>query len=338
MMTMATKPGTSHPALFDGVVAKNVSICSEHFRLTIDCPPGVTDALNLARAGQFVHLAPPRGEAEGAAGGNMGTSSCPVPLLRRAFSIAGLRDSLSDGHFSGGGRQFDVMYRVVGTGTRWLSGLRAGDALSVMGALGNGFPISDTKRHAWLVAGGVGLPPMLWLAEALGDAVTIGDTTAAGKVDREVVAFAGARSVDLLALTVDDPSVVSRDAGVASLGAKEFADVGARVVIATDDGSLGFHGHVAGAMGEYYGQADVQTDDLVVYTCGPEVMMRAVAEFCVARSIECHVCMERAMACGTGTCQSCVVAVQDESATDGWRYELCCDDGPVFDAERLVWG
>jgi dihydroorotate dehydrogenase electron transfer subunit len=75
----------------------------------------------------------------------------------------------------------------------------------------------------------------------------------------------------------------------------------------------------------------------VIYACGPEAMLRAVARLGLERGIATQVCMERVMACGMGTCQSCVVRVHDSSAEDGWRYRLCCTDGPVFDAREIVW-
>ena len=64
--------------------------------------------------------------------------------------------------------------------------------------------------------------------------------------------------------------------------------------------------------------------------------MRAVGEMCVSRNITCQLALERHMACGMGTCQSCVVKIRDHSET-GWSYKLCCTDGPVFNADRIVW-
>jgi dihydroorotate dehydrogenase electron transfer subunit len=197
--------------------------------------------------------------------------------------------------------------------------------VSVLGPLGNSFPIHDHKPAAWLVAGGVGLPPMLWLAEALHAA------------DKRAVAFYGAQTAGLLALTMNERTPPGVDAGRAAFSCAEFAEAGTPVVISTDDGSVGFRGHVGDALAAYHEANPISSDELVVYTCGPERMMRFVADYCIARGIECHVCMERAMACGTGTCQSCVVALHDESDPDGWRYQLCCTDGPVFDARRIIW-
>ena len=197
--------------------------------------------------------------------------------------------------------------------------------MSVLGPLGNAFPIQVQKRNAWLVSGGVGLPPMLWLAEAL------------AKARKSTIAFCGARSRDLLPLALTPGSLPSSTASSAERCVEEFARVGVKAVISTDDGSLGYPGHIGAAMQAYHEANAVATDDVVVYTCGPERMIRFVAEYCVARQIECHVCMERNMACGTGLCQSCVVPIRDESAIDGWRYRLCCTDGPVFSAESILW-
>jgi len=204
-----------------------------------------------------------------------------------------------------------------------MASLPVGASLSVLGPLGHGFPISATRSHAWMVAGGVGLPPMLWLAGSLAEA------------GKNAIAFCGAQTSSLLALTMSD-TAPARDATSAAMAAMEFATSRTPVVISTDDGSLGFHGHIGAAMSAFADTNPVDARDLVVYTCGPERMMEFVAEFCIGRGIECYVCMERAMACGTGMCQSCVVPMRDDSA-DGWHYRLCCTDGPVFPAGEVLW-
>lgn len=302
-------------------VRENRRLCREHYRLTMH-----SVGFGSARPGQFVHLCPePRvdegyhvWEGEESDSREAARDWRASPMLRRAYSVAGLR-------VVGGGSEIDVIYRVVGRGTRWLESLAEGDELSLLGPLGNEFPISRSKRMVWMIAGGVGLPPMLYLAEAL---------KLAGK---EAIAFCGAQSRDLLALTFEpgtDPSVT---ASTATLCVSEFSRHGLGAVISTDDGTWGFHGHIGAALSAYAAAHPPVEDDLVVYTCGPERMMRFVAEFCVQRSIECHVCMERAMACGTGMCQSCVVPVYDDTDSAGWRYRLCCTEGPVFNASEIIW-
>jgi NAD(P)H-flavin reductase len=66
-------------------------------------------------------------------------------------------------------------------------------------------------------------------------------------------------------------------------------------------------------------------------------MMRAVGEVCLARGIECYLSLERHMACGMGTCQSCVCKTRDDGVERGWSFRLCCTDGPVFPADEIVW-
>jgi len=304
-----------------GRVVANVGLCREHYRLTVRLAD-----FAKAEPGQFVHLCPVADEdtayQEFAASqpwdGTRRRRRLVSPMLRRAFSIAGLRRAA-------GGIELDAVYRVVGKGTAWLSTLGTGSTLSVLGPLGVPFPIHPVKRHAWMVAGGAGLPPMLWLAKAL---------TQAGRAG---VALCGAQTADLLAVTVSGEPAPREDASEATLAAAEFAASNTPVVISTDDGSLGFHGHIGAALTAYHQAWDKDGDDLVVYTCGPERMMAFVARFCMDRAIECHVCMERAMACGTGMCQSCVVPVHDDAAVDSWRYRLCCKEGPVFRADHVLW-
>lgn len=302
------------------VVVSNTKLCTEHYRLTLrvaNLPP--------AHAGQFVHLNPvPVSDdyrlVDWQPGGldDDWPARCALPMLRRAFSIAGLRRGDN-------GVDVDVIYRVVGAATHWMESLRPGESASVLGPLGNHFPVSNTKSQAWLIAGGVGLPPMLWLAETLQGA------------KKKTSAFYGAQRAELLAVTIDDKILPDRKGEHALLCTGEFGQWSAGTVVSTDDGSVGFRGHIGAALATFSQANPPDPADLVMYTCGPERMMEFVARFCVSRGIECYVCMERAMACGTGTCQSCVVEVTDAQAPDGWRYRLCCTEGPVFPAEDIIW-
>lgn len=302
-------------------VIANRELCRDHLVLTLRVRDWPT-----ARPGQFVHICPP---AAARVGYRTFTWDRPLPrddwaaefrspMLRRAFSIAGARPATD-------GIDIDVIYRVVGVGTQWMCKLSAGHNVSVLGPLGNAFAIRKDKPKAWLVAGGVGLPPMLWLAESL---------AAAG---RKTTAFCGAQSRDLLPLALDAETPLAEDGRRATLSVAEFTRHDVPVVISTDDGSAGFAGHIGAAMQSFHAANPIDSADVVAYTCGPERMMRFVAEHCAAHGIECYVCMERAMACGTGTCQSCVVPVHDADAPDGWRYSLCCTEGPVFPAQLINW-
>ena len=120
-----------------------------------------------------------------------------------------------------------------------MESLVAEQLVSVLGPLGNAFPISDRKPTVWLVAGGVGLPPMLWLAETL------------QRANKCAIAFCGAQTAELLALTLDPKTPPADDAARAMLCCDEFSRNGVPAVISTDDGSLGFHGHIGAAMAAY---------------------------------------------------------------------------------------
>lgn len=303
-------------------VLANQRLCDEHYLLRLGLgffPP--------TRPGQFVQVqcadpsARPRPRATDwpadrpprLTGSDLARTEA---LLRRPFSLAGRRDG------PGGGAEIEIIYRVVGAGTRWLEGLSPGRRVSVLGPLGNAFGIREGAAAAALVGGGVGIPPMIYLGEAL---------SAGGK---RVRAFCGARSEHLLPLRLTGEAEAA--AGSPSPCAAEFAACGIETHLATDDGSLGYRGYVGDAFEEWLAADAPPADELVVYSCGPEAMMRQVARACIARGIECQLALERHMGCGMGTCQSCVVKIRTDNE-QGWAYKLVCTDGPVFDAAEVVW-
>lgn len=249
----------------------------------------------------------------------------PVAFLRRPFSIAGRGDD-------GQGTWLEVIGREVGVGTRWLAQLRTGDAVDLIGPLGNAFELPAGKLMGLLVGGGVGLPPMFYLAEAL---------DAAGW---RAVGFVGAQSADLLAVTIDPKHPPGQD-GAARRCVKQFGRFGFDTIVTTNDGKVGMHGLITDGFARHLGT--LGEDDkarAVVFTCGPEPMMHAVADLAEAHGIDCQVCLEQAMACGMGTCQSCVVRIEDHANPHGcgesgrpWRYKLACTDGPVFNATSVAW-
>jgi len=318
---MLSTQNQTTPRRQTGRVHALTQLCQAHYRLSI-----LVSCLREAMPGQFVHLCATAGadtqyrvvDDNDDAHHEHWAAQCQSPMLRRAFSIAGL-EATPDGVL------VDVIFRVVGKATQWMATLTPDDPISLLAPLGNSFPISSTRKKAWLIAGGVGLPPMLWLAQAMKNN------------KKQATLFYGAQSSDLLALDLDKCIPCSSDASQAVLAAPSLAASNVPVVISTDDGSVGFHGHIGAAIEAHYACVSPDADDLVMYTCGPERMMRFVADFCAVRNIECYVCVERAMACGTGTCQSCVVAIRDDLDSQGWRYKLCCAEGPVFDAKTVDW-
>ena len=314
---------TRRRGTFLAEVLANDKLCAEHGLLRL----GV-EGFPPSRPGQFVQVQccradrPSRPRAVDWPDGRPPQLTQPdlvraEALLRRPFSLAGRRD------LAGRRAQLEIIYRVVGSGTSWLEGASPGDSVSVLGPLGNAFAIRDGKPAAALVGGGVGIPPMLYLAEAL------------ARHGKRVTAFCGVRARDLLPLKLTGEAKVS-PAGAPSLCIAEFAAHGVETVLATDDGSLGMKGFVPEAFERWLGSRAAGGDGLVVYSCGPEPMMRAVGETCVARGIECQLALERHMGCGMGTCQSCVVRIRADNEA-GWAYKLVCTDGSVFDARDVLW-
>jgi dihydroorotate dehydrogenase electron transfer subunit len=252
----------------------------------------------------------------------------PLGFLRRPFSLAGRADGPE-------GVRLELIHRIVGVGTQWLSELKVGDRLDVLGPLGNRFRLPGANEIPLLVGGGVGIPPMLYLAQKL--------------KGKNGVAFCGALTRDLLPLTVTgDAPAPSQDSTEPLNNIGEFARHGVAAVITTDDGSYGFRGFVTQALERYLARmfptGRQQGVRPVIYTCGPEGMMKRVAEIAGTRGIECQVAVERAMACGMGTCQSCCIRLRRDPARDGrafegkdWIYKLACTDGPVFLGTDLLW-
>jgi dihydroorotate dehydrogenase electron transfer subunit len=242
-------------------------------------------------------------------------------MLRRPFSLAG-RCHTADGV------DLDIIHRVVGVGTDWLSKLAPGDAVYVLGPLGNRFDLPGDDEIALMVGGGVGIPPMIYLAEKI--------------AGRKAVAFAGALTRDLLPLTLADTGPIAPDDAEPRHHVGEFARHGIPSVITTDDGSFGYRGFVTQAL-EAYLEAHLNGPRPVIYTCGPEPMMKRVADIANRRGLVCQIAVERAMACGMGTCQSCCIRVKKPDPNQpplvgkDWAYRLACTDGPVFRAADLLW-
>lgn len=355
----------SRRSQFNSTVVANVPLCREHFRLVLR-----VEGFPLTEPGQFIQIACHDQNIEDSVERQLDwaegsfpkiegrESESPVAFLRRPFSLAGRRDSA-------GATELDIIHRVVGVGTDWLARLEPGDTVEILGPLGNRFQLPPAGGTALLVGGGVGIPPMLYLAEVLGRQGIAG------------VAFCGALTRDLLPLKViDAANVPGPDRSGPRLIIDEFARHGIPSVVSTDDGSLGFRGFVTQAIERYLNgsgfhvqpavpgsvtecrsngvtgcapsQSALRHSDTpslrhnsscpILYTCGPEPMMKRVAAIAAERGLECQIAVERAMACGMGTCQSCVIRVRiDGPSSDRWAYRLACTDGPVFAGADLLW-
>jgi dihydroorotate dehydrogenase electron transfer subunit len=301
----------------DAVVFANKQIGGRFYRLGLEFSADAAAAFAKARPGQFAQLdlssiAPPPAdtiaeELQDAAGRKI--------LLRRPFSFCDIGSW-------GKKTRVEILYCALGPATLRMTTLSAGDSVSVIGPLGNGFQMPADKRMALLVSGGMGAGPLIHLAK----------TIAADFPDVEVIAFAGAKTKAELPFETPTDEI-SQQLGFAL---HEFARVGIESQLATDDGSAGYEGLVTDCFLQWLGYRSLSANDTVIYSCGPEKMLARMARIAENKKIDCQVSMERMMACGFGVCQSCAVKckVNGSSRT---IYKLCCKDGPVFDSREVAF-
>ncbi len=235
-----------------------------------------------------------------------------APYLRRPFSIAGRRDDTVSGY-----SEIDLIYRVIGKTTGLMAQLAVGDNISILGPLGHGFSLPQEMTTALLVGGGVGIPPMIYLAEKL------------RRQKVKALAFIGAQRANLIPLHITGTVGLEP-----ALNVREFAAFDTPTLIATDDGSLGQKGFVTQALQQYC--QSKPPNGAVVFCCGPTPMMRATALVAAELHLPCYASLEQPMACGMGTCQSCVIKYRPAGAED-WVYKLTCKDGPVFNTTDILW-
>jgi len=238
-------------------------------------------------------------------------------LLRRPFSFA-------DVTVQGDRTTAELLYCELGPASVRMTTLTAGDPLSVVGPLGKGFRVPRDKRTALLVVGGMGAPPIRCLAKTL----------RVERPDMEIVAFVGAKSAAAIPFEGHFANVSQQ----VNLLIPAFAKLGIPSAVATDDGSAGYRGFITKRLVLWLNErAALPLARTIIYTCGPEPMLAAVARLANERGIDCQVSMERRMACGIGVCQSCAVECRIEGSNET-IYKLCCQDGPVFDAPTVVLG
>jgi dihydroorotate dehydrogenase electron transfer subunit len=242
-----------------------------------------------ARPGQFVHLQVPEDRS--------------LPL-RRPFSIR---------HVERPGA-VEVVFEVVGAGTRVLAGLRPHQAVDTLGPLGRPFEPPAAPASCLLVGGGYGAAPLFFLATEL-------------RARRCRIHFVlGAATAGRL------------------LDAIEAERLGHSLTVTTDDGSAGHRGLVTDPLGELLTTTGAER----VYACGPMPMLAAVSRLCAGAGVPCQVAVEEQMACGTGICFSCVVPVGGGSGglkpsppgrrePGETRMARSCLEGPVFDGTAIAW-
>jgi len=225
---------------FDAVIRENSQLKAGIFDLWLE-----TGNVMEAVPGQFINVYLDR----------------PDLLLPRPISICDME-----------GNRIRLVYQVSGKGTEYLSRQKRGKQIRVVGPLGDGFRFQDKREgKALMIGGGIGVPPLLFLAKRLGPC-------------RVVLGFRSASATVLI---------------------DEFLSLGCETVISTDDGSLGYKGRVMEAVKALVKKEDISS----IYACGPRIMLKGAAEYAGDNGIPCQVSMEEHMGCGIGACLCCPVSV-----------------------------
>lgn len=263
--------GRLHMKHFITRITSNREVANGYFEMAFEWP----DTLETPVAGAFLTTR---------------VSHSAVPLLRRPFAF-----SFHDVAGSTAG----ILYERRGIATSQLCSRVAGDSIDVLAPLGVPFPAPSSGKRPVLVAGGIGMGPIFFLASTL-----------AGNADSAApVLCVGARHRDVI------PS-------------REVYD-SVRTIFATDDGTLGFHGNVVEALRH---SPDLLDESLEFFACGPTPMLQSIHEFASAREEKCWVSVEQTMGCAVGACMGCTVRVHG-----GNGYARVCTEGPVFASEEMVW-
>ncbi len=214
----------------------------------------------------------------------------------------------------------DLLVKAIGEGTRLLRERKVGDCISMLGPIGRAFELSDHSKRYILIGGGVGIPPMIFVADSL-----------QGKAD--CVVFAGSEVEFPFALkptTTLLPGIGGN--AILSIASLEERDIPCR--LASNAGLYGcYEGHVPDLAGDYLAAlSDDERQRCTLLSCGPHPMLHAVARLGRAFNISAYLSLEEHMACGIGGCAGCVVKTLEDGTE---KYRRVCVDGPVFSADIL---
>jgi dihydroorotate dehydrogenase electron transfer subunit len=260
-------------------ILNNKEITPGYFLLQLRSP----EIAKKSCPGQFLHIKCSQGSN---------------PLLRRPFSIHKVT-----------GDTVEILYKVVGKGTTYLSKRKKGEKLDCLGPLGNGFQLPITNyqlpvTNIILVAGGIGIAPLFFLREKITEFPIT-------NFQLPITVFLGTKTKDEI------------------LCAKELKNLKAEIHISTEDGSMGYKG-LASDLFKNKLSSIVYRPSSVVYACGPKEMLKEIACLSEELQIPCQVSFEQFMGCGIGICNACVIKTKQ-------GYKKVCKDGPVFDAEEIDW-
>ena len=232
------------------------------------------------------------------------------PLLGRPFALWDVW-----GDESGEPAGVDVVYEVVGKVTGLMAQLVPGSRLAAWGPLGNGFGPPRPVRRLVMIAGGIGHTPFPALARQYKGLAYGGDDRRQTGAVASIELLYGVRSARLFA------------------GVDQFEALGVVVRKATDDGTAGHHGFVTDLVPAAL--EGFPSHEVHVVACGPEPMLSATAKITARHGTSCQLSLERRMACGTGACFGCVARLRTPDGS--WDYRRTCTDGPVFDADDVIF-
>ncbi len=249
-----------------------------------------------ARAGNFVHL------------------QCdPSRPLRRPLSI--MRVSADAGWI-------ELLYNIVGAGTQLLAAREPGEQLSLLGPIGTPFQLHKARPRPLLIGGGVGMPPMIFLAQELGN----------NNAFQPLALFGSEVPFPFVPTTASMQLPGIPPEATAAMPLLEEWGIQSRLASQQDFAGC-FQGFVTDLARHWLDSLDEKTRlEVEIFACGPHPMLAAVATIASERGLPCQVSLEEFMACGVGACAGCVVAVEDDSGTSMRRV---CVDGPVFAAKQI---
>ena len=272
---------SEHIALHDFEVVLNESVAADCMRMLIRAP----ELASLLEPGQFMNIEVPGQDAH---------------ILRAPLSFA---------YADREAGTVELIYNVVGTGTRTLAAMQEGQTSTVVGPCGHGWRLPQEEGRVLLVAGGVGFPPIVAAARMLQEAGYACDCVV-GAQTKDKLSFGGLAAAEEICTSASDA-----------------AGTPGELFVCTDDGSYGIAGFTTVTAERLLDERDY----CAVYTCGPAPMMAGVAALAAQHKVACQASLERMMGCGFGACNTCNVALV------GGGYASCCTDGPVFDASEVVW-
>lgn len=277
-------------------ILENKRVQGEYFKLTLEIPGDAP----VPVPGQFYTIR---------------CSDGTDPLLRRPLSmhrIMGGKGSL----------QLEILYRVIGKGTQWISHREKGQKMDTLGPLGNGFIIDPNEKDVALVAGGIGIAPLY----------AVGDQVRRANPGARISIVHGVRN-----RTENFYEEACRGLG--------------EVFVATDDGSHGFKGTAVELLAHLVSENRI-SGSASFFGCGPRAMLRALARISEAPPLSVQVTLEENMGCGFGACLSCALPLRAERVRKDpqWPksflqhdeegkilYSLVCKDGPVYDIKEVDW-